>query len=415
MTTVSTEAKGKGLVPADYRLRRRTMGATCGAHVVHDGLADALYVLLPVWAGAFGLGYAAAGLLKSAYSVALAALQMPTGMLAERVGERTLLGTGTVLAGLAFALTALAPSYWVLIVLVLLTGIGSAVQHPVSSSLIAKAYDAGARRAALGVYNFSGDVGKMVAAALIGVGAALVGWRMMALAYGLLVIVMGAVVLRLISAMGAQDKFASTHVPLGERHGNPLPISGFGLTDARGYILLSSIQVIDSATRVGVLTLVPFLLISKGATPATAGLALSFLFAGGAAGKLACGLMADRLGVLRTVILTEVMTAVLIAATIVEPLRVAIFTLPLMGIVLNGTSSVLYGTVADFVHPDRQARAFGLFYSLGSAAGASAPVVFGLVSDYAGLVWALLSVAVSVLITLPLAFALRLCVSERVI
>ena len=50
-----------------------------------------------------------------------------------------------------------------------------------------------------------------------------------------------------------------------------------------------------------------------------------------------------------------------------------------VGVALNGTSSVLYGTVAEFVRDDRQSRSFGLFYTLGSAAGAIAPLVFGLV------------------------------------
>ena len=37
---------------------------------------------------------------------------------------------------------------------------GSFWQHPLSSSVVAKAYEDGPRRAALGTYNFAGDVGK---------------------------------------------------------------------------------------------------------------------------------------------------------------------------------------------------------------------------------------------------------------
>ena len=386
--------------------RRRTLGATCGAHMVHDGIADALYILLPVWAASFGLGYAAAGLLKSAYSVALATLQMPAGVLAERIGERWLLAGGTVLAGAAFALASLAPSYAVLLALVLLTGVGSAVQHPIGAAAIARAYDAGSRRAALGVYNFAGDLGKMLAAAAIGLAVALVGWRAVTAGYGLLVMVAGVGVLALLPALGARAAPRSAPTS-GDVVGASAAAEGFGFTDRRGYALLASIQIIDSAARVGVLTLLPFLLIERGASPATAGLALALLFAGGAAGKLACGFLAERLGVLRTVVLTELMTALLVIAALIAPLIAAMVTVPMLGIALNGTSSVLYGTVADFVHPDRQARAFGLFYSLGSAAGASAPIVFGIASDLAGLTTALALVAATVLLTLPLGIALR--------
>ena len=53
-----------------------------------------------------------------------------------------------------------------------------------------------------------------------------------------------------------------------------------------------------------------------------------------------------------------------------------------VGVALNGTSSVLYGTVAEFVRDDRQSRCYGLFYTLGSAAGATAPFVFGLLERF---------------------------------
>jgi MFS-type transporter involved in bile tolerance (Atg22 family) len=79
---------------------------------------------------------------------------------------------------------------------------------------------------------------------------------------------------------------------------------------------------------------------------------------------------------------------------------------PLLGIALNGTSSVLYGTVAEFVRADRQARAFGLFYTLGSAAGGSAPLAFGALSDWLGVPMALTCLSVFVLMTLPLSIAL---------
>jgi FSR family fosmidomycin resistance protein-like MFS transporter len=403
--TGETPKQGTGTEVSDPS-RRRTLRAACGAHAVHDGLADALYVLLPVWANAFGLSYVAAGFIKTVFSTAFATLQMPAGMLAERIGSRVLLTLGTVVAGAAFALVALATSYPMLLLFVLLAAIGSTVQHPVASALISRAYEAGARRAALGIYNFSGDVGKMAAASLIGVGATLVGWRSMMIGYGLLVVGVGIAVHLLLAAPRAE--------PVQERPPPPDALNsagdgalGFGFTNARGFALLSAIQVIDSAARVGVLAFVPFALIAKGASPAMAGLALTLLFAGGAAGKLVCGLVAERVGILRTVILTEVVTALLIVVAIVEPLHAAMLTLPLLGAALNGTSSVLYGTVAEFVRPERQARAFGLFYSLGSSAGAVAPIVFGSAADRFGITTSLCLVAATVVLAVPLALALK--------
>jgi MFS family permease len=175
----------------------------------------------------------------------------------------------------------------------------------------------------------------------------------------------------------------------------------WGFTDRRGFVLLSSIQVIDSACRTGTLTFLPFMLVAKGATVASVGFGLALVFLGGAAGKLVCGLLAERVGVLRTVVVTEIATGLLVVAVIVAPLGWAMALLVPLGIALNGTSSVLYGTVAEFVRDDRQGRSFGLFYTLGSASGATAPFAFGMISDLAGVPATLSLIAVLALATVP--------------
>src|ERR1700740_1475863 len=81
---------------------RRTMGVACGAHVLHDGYTDLLYVLLPLWQAEFGLGYAEVGLLRALYTGSMAGLQVPAGALAERIGGPLLLGLGTALAGIGY-------------------------------------------------------------------------------------------------------------------------------------------------------------------------------------------------------------------------------------------------------------------------------------------------------------------------
>jgi len=123
-----------------------------------------------------------------------------------------------------------------------------------------------------------------------------------------------------------------------------------------GFRLLLGIGAIDNAARSGFLTFLPFLLQAKGASLTTIALALSLVLAGGAAGKLVCGYLGARLGVLTTVLLTEGSTAAGMVALLALPLDVVLIVLPLVGIALNGTSSVLYGTVPELVPPDACAR-----------------------------------------------------------
>src|SRR5882762_1943423 len=81
---------------------RRTMGVACGAHVLHDGYTDLLYVLLPIWQAEFGLGYAEIGLLRALYAGSMAGFQVPAGALAERIGGPLVLGLGTALVGIGY-------------------------------------------------------------------------------------------------------------------------------------------------------------------------------------------------------------------------------------------------------------------------------------------------------------------------
>jgi predicted MFS family arabinose efflux permease len=174
-----------------------------------------------------------------------------------------------------------------------------------------------------------------------------------------------------------------------------------------GFRLLLSIGVLDSATRMAFLTFLPFVLIGKGATLPTVGLALTLVFAGGAAGKLVCAFIGARIGVIATVCLTEGLTVIAILALLPFPLVGAMMLLPIIGVALNGTSSVLYGSVPELVEAQRRTRAFAIFYTGTIGAGALAPVLYGFVGDFLGVTTSVIIVAGTLLLTLPLALALR--------
>jgi len=392
----------------DVKTRARAVLATAsGTHFVHDGFSDILYVLLPIWAQEFRLNLAQVGLIRTAYTAAMASFQIPAGLLAERWGERRLLAAGTALTACGFiAAGAWAEGFASLLVLLLIAGLGSGVQHPLSSSLVSKAYETGARRAALGTYNFSGDLGKVAVPAAVAFATTIVGWRAAAGGYGVLGLAAALAIVLLLARL-ATGGAAATPMRAPGYEGN-----GWGIRDARGFQALSAIGMIDNATRTGLLTFLPFALIAKGSTVAGVGSALALLFAGGAIGKFVCGLVAEKVGVIRTVVLTEAATAAGIVLVVVAPLPAVLATLLPLGIALNGTSSVLYATVADLVTVDRRSRAYALYYTLSVGASSSAPTVYGLLGDAVGVGPTLTTVALVVLVTIPLCLALRASVAE---
>jgi FSR family fosmidomycin resistance protein-like MFS transporter len=374
---------------------RRTLTVCGGAHALHDGFTDLLNVLYPLLQAQFGLTYAAIGALKMVYSGAMASGQIPSGWLAGRIGGVIVLVSGTALVAVGYGLAGLTGSLYGVVAGLLLAGLGGATQHPIASTLVAAAFPGLRSRTALGTYNFTGDVGKVVLPAVFALVATALGWRQALMVIAAIAIAgAGVMLLTLQSAEMAAKKSKGESAIAGEDR-------------PWAFWLLFAIHVSDSAVRTGFLIFLPFLLQTKGADLPTIGFALSLLFAGGAAGKLVMGWLGARLGVVLSVVATEGATTVLILAILPLSLTPALVLLPLVGVMLNGTSSVLYGTVPEFVIAERRTHAFAVFYTGGSIAGATSPFLFGLLGDFIGLQPALVGVGALALLTVPLVWALR--------
>jgi MFS family permease len=377
---------------------RRALGVACGAHALHDGYTDLVYVMLPIWQSEFGLGFAALGLMKMVFSGTLAGFQIPAGFLAERFGAATVLAIGTALAGLGYFLAGFSNGVMFLIAALFVGGLGASAQHPLASSLIAHAFAGTRSLKALGTYNFAGDIGKMTLPAAAALLFIVLPWR-----YALMLLgVLGAVAA--LAIFMAMPRFLDE--PAAPRKSDSAARSS-GDVRAYGFPLLLSVGVIDSATRMAFLTFLPFVLTAKGASLQTVGLALTLVFAGGAAGKLVCAFIGARIGAVATVWLTETVTALGIVAILPLPLEAALVILPVVGVALNGTSSVLYGSVPDLVEPAWRQRAFSIFYTGTIGAGAVSPAIYGLLGDAVGLPTALIVIAAVVLVTLPITLVLR--------
>jgi MFS family permease len=380
--------------PAVKSAERRAFGVALGAHALHDGYTDLVYVMLPIWQAEFGIGYAAVALLRALLSGTMAVFQIPAGLLAERIGIAALLGTGTGLIGLCYCLVGLSGGLASLIAALFIGGLGLSTQHPLASALVARAFSGNRLRTALGTYNFAGDVGKMALPAAAALLISAMPWRN---------------ALALLGALGlaaAVAIFTLTPRLSGEHAAAPVSIAAAaagGIRRRGAFALLLSMGVLDSATRMAFLTFLPFLLTMKGASLPIIGFSLTLVFLGGAAGKLVCAWLGTRIGVLATVCLTEGMTAAGILALLPLPLEFGMALLPVIGVALNGTSSVLYGSVPELVAPEKRARAFGIFYTGTIGSGAIAPILYGFLGDAVGVPTTLIVIALVVLLTLPLA------------
>ncbi len=371
--------------------KRRSLIAACLAHALHDGYTDGLYAFLPVWQSQFGLSYAGLAAVRALYYGTMGGLQMPADRLLRGLSPRAALVISTLVAALGFLIMAAPLGFPGLCVGLVVAGVGSCIQHPRGSLLVSETY-APAPRRQLGIYNFSGDLGKAAIPAAAALLLPILAWRP---------------VLGLLALLGLGVSLAL--LALAPRMAPAKPDSAKSIADGSGhsgFAWLMTIGAFDTATRMGYLLFLPFLIHARGGGSATVGLALALLFIGGAFGKATCGWLGERFGVIGAVVTTETVTALLIVATLFTPLLPTLVLLPLLGVVLNGTSSVLYGTVPELAPAGDAGRAFALFYTGVIGAGGLAPIAYGAIADHSSQTIGVLAAAATAALIVPMALRL---------
>lgn len=375
--------------------RHRDLLGFCVLHVVHDGFVAGFYPLLPLLAADLGLSYGESGLLKLCLSAAGGLLQLPAGLLVERLGERLVVGGAALWLATMYGLLALGLTLPQLALSAALAGLGSSPQHVGPAAFVSRAYEAHGRGFALGLWNFSGDVGKALLPVIGGLVAALGGWRL-----AVAVLAAGG----LLVALGVLWRWRAGGVAAARGLPAARPVAGgWGLRSPGRFVLVVTVGILDTAVRDGALLLLPFLLTGLGFAPPTVGALFALLFACGASGKFVCGPLSDRFGPVAVIVATEVGTALLLLGLLGAPTLWIIPLLALFGVTMSGTSSALFDLVADHVESTRRARGYGVYYSFTQATTALAPFAIGLLADALGLRPALAVLAAGALATLPLA------------
>ena len=380
--------------------RRRTLAFASATHVWSD-LFFALFVpLLPLMQADpdLRLSYTLVGLLRSAYSGASAALQIPAGLLAERFGEFWLLIGGNVWVAVGLVGMAAVPSFLLLLAATLASGLGGGTQHPLATSMVSRAYDEAGRSTAVGVVNFFGDLGKILAPAMALLVAVRHGWRATLRIAGI-----GGVLFMALAS------FARRGLDIGRpaQDAKPDENGRDGRVQMGGFVTLTSVGFLDSGARAAALTFVPFIMKDKDMTDEQTFMLLLFLLAGGAIGKIVVGWLDDYYGSLRLIWGTKGLTAVLLLAALAAPPIAMAPLMVVLGIGLNGTSSVLYSTVSVFVPRRRRARAYGCYFTATEAGGTIAPIFYGRIADLLTLRIAVGVMSLITLLILPASLALR--------
>lgn len=384
------------------------LSVSATTHIVQDGLSSTIYVLLPILAQSFGITYAQVGLLKGIKSLSQAVLEFSSGWFAERLGEYRLIIVGLVLSAVGYVLMSIAPGVIVVALCLLVVGAGTALHHAPSSALIANGFAEGKRSSALGLYNASGDIGKLAFTGLfsLGLGAGL-GWHHVSALYGL------AAAVAALSIWIATRSLKTTSTP-NEKPDQPTQsaATGWGILHWRSFGALLVITSIDTVVQASVLVFIAFLMLSKGVSLTLATAATVLVLAGGVVGKAGCGYLADRIGVRAAFTLIQILTALGLVLVVVAPNGLAMAALIPLGAVVQGTSTITYGFAAGLIDARRMARGYALLYSAGTLASAIGPLSIGVVADLQGIDVAIYLIAAVTLLAIPPIYMLRMALPQ---
>ena len=384
---------------------RRTLLFGSAMHVWSDLFFALPVPLLPLIKRDMDLSFTEVQLFRSLFGGASAVLQVPAGFLAESVGELWMLIWGNVWVSLGLIGMALSPIFVVLLVVGFLGGLGGGTQHPLASSMVSRAYDDRGRSTAVGTVNFAGDLGKMAAPLVVWAVAIHLGWRGALWIVGVSGIVFMALSMTLRRSVDIARPRRETREESGTR----------GSTQMQAFVRLSGVGILDSAARGSALGFLPFVMDAKGMGTAQISAMLVLLFLGGAAGKYVCGWLGDRYGFVNVVWGTKGLTAALMVLSLVTPAAMMAPLMVAMGIGLNGTSSVLYATVAEFVPAHGRARLYGFFYTTNEGGTVLAPLIYGIVADVFSLDTTMVVMGIVTAAVLPASLSLRKYLPPKVV
>jgi len=367
------------------------MVALAGGHLGTDFSNGSLPALLPFLTDRFALSYTLAAALMLASAAASSLVQPLFGLWSDRRGASWLLPGGVAVAGVGIALAAAAPSYWLVLTLVVVSGLGIAAYHPEGSKFVA--YASGRRRASgMSAFSIGGNLGFALGPI---VATPLVVW--LGLRGGLLLAVPP---LAIAAALFLLLPFLRTFVP--ERSverrtaGRDQPVA---LTILLGVIGFRSLAWW------GLLTFVPLWEVSLGHSKAYGNHLLALMLLVGGIGTIVVGPVADRIGRRPVLIATLVAAGPLILVFVVVGGAIGAAALALVGVTVVGTFGLTMVMAQEYL-PRHIGTASGLSIGFSIGLGGIAALGLGALADAVDLQAALYVCAAAPLAGLALTLVL---------
>ena len=360
-------------------------------HFVGDVYASYISPLLPLFQQRFGLSKTMCGALYGAQTSMISFCQPPLGFLADRLQTRSLLILGPVVSGVFFSLMGLAPSFWWLMALLMMGGLGVAAFHPSATALTARA--AGPKRhLAVSILISGGILGAAVGYPLVVFLTQRFGLHR--LGFSMIPALLLAPVLYFVVPRFRRSGMIPAPIPL-RLSEIPKPVRVlFGIAFFRGFV----------GTAIPAFT--PLLLADRGYPLSAGGTALSAYMVAGIIGNFLGGWMAEKVGT-RAVIFwfLSLSFPCLVGFTLAK--GPAYFPFLLASGLLLSASPPAEIVLAQRSMPEHTAAVSGVFTGLIWGAGGLSMIGAGAVADRLGtaqamlMLWPLALIAALIALALP--------------
>ena len=351
------------------------------SHVFLDLTGGALPAVMPFLKDALSLNYTEVGAVIMISNLASSIIQPFFGYFSDKKQVRWLLPVSVILAYMGFSFVGIAPSYMVLLILVIVSGVGVACYHPEGFKVMH--FLTGSRKATgMSLFQVGGNLGLALGPLFITYAIQIAGLRgtMFFLAIGLPVLAMLLIF------------FKELTLPL-ERKENPgrdqpvaTPANSRGAWTSMGFLVLA--VTMRSWAHMGLITFAPFYYISvlQGDALTAGKLVFAFLM-GGAVGTVIGGMAADKLGHRNYFALSMLLSIPLLFLFLQVSGAWVFVVLFVIGLVLISSFSVTV-VMGQQILSNRLGVASGLMLGFSIGMGGIGAGVLGLMAD----TWGVLTV-----------------------
>jgi FSR family fosmidomycin resistance protein-like MFS transporter len=345
---------------------KRGMAALASGHLATDFANGALPALLPFFADEFDLSYVLVGLAMLAWAFSSSVLQPLFGLWSDRRGAVWLLPAGLALGGLGIGLAAVAPSYWVCLGLIALSGLGTAAYHPEGSKFAA--YVSGRKRASgMSFFSIGGNIGYALGP---------IAATFLVVHFGLEAGLLLAVPCLVVSTLLVWSiRYLRTFEPSRET-----VQARAGADRVGGILALLGVVAFRSVAWFGLITFVPLYEVAQGHSEAYGNRVLAAMLLAGGLGTIVAGPLADRVGTRPVLVASVLAQGPLILVYLMTGGLAGAIALALVGPCVVGTFGVTMVMSQQYL-PRHIGLASGLTIGLSIGLGGMAAVALGGIAD----------------------------------